>query len=687
MNPPFGAAAVGTTDYLKAGYLAGATDLFAAFVERGKSLLNEWGLCGVLTSRNALFLITFEPWRREILLPALQCCIDLGLGVLHEALVEASAYVVRRTAGETAWFAACLEAEDKGSAIVEAISSAHAVLKSDLAAIPGAPFAYWVSESVQQLFRNFPPLEGEHTAVRKGGYSGDDFRRVRAWWEVEPQKIGVAEGWVPYAKGGSQIPYYREPVVVAAWDHRRRTYREFYGRPGRPSELPDNVDYYFRPGLYWTRRTQAGFSARILPEGFALSDRSPAAFSDDESIRWRILGYLNSSIAWSAISAMVGFASFEVGVIQRLPLPQIPDRIGQLAQEAASAMRDVAAGDETQRSFVAPTTRDSRAAALDRATKVANEIDALLSAANGIPLADVGDEIAPTIEILKRLRAEEAAEEEDWLSYLVGCALGRWDIRVARNKGLDAGSGGPFDALPKCSPGMLVGPTGLPSQEPGEYPLSLPPDRILHDDPVHGFDIVRALENAGEELFAEGGVSLARNVARLTKGDLRGFMRRKYFPGHLKRYSQSNRKAPIYWYLAAPSKEWGLWVYAPSLSREQLFAIARVSQEKLRRLSEEAGQLRRDLESDGGREVREQLEMVEELTREIEVFYKKADEVAQSGWEPDLNDGIILNAAPLEGLFADAKWRKDIAKHREKMENGEYPWATVQQTYFDRLKS
>ena len=85
--------------------------------------------------------------------------------------------------------------------------------------------------------------------------------------------------------------------------------------------------------------------------------------------------------------------------------------------------------------------------------------------------------------------------------------------------------------------------------------------------------------------------------------------------------------------------------------------------------------------------MRERLETTEGLAREVEVFYEKAESVAQSGWEPDLNDGIILNAAPLEDLFADSKWRKMITKHRKKLENGEYPWATVQHMYYNRSGS
>ena len=104
-------------------------------------------------------------------------------------------------------------------------------------------------------------------------------------------------------------------------------------------------------------------------------------------------------------------------------------------------------------------------------------------------------------------------------------------------------------------------------------------------------------------------------------------------------------------------------------------------------LSDEVSQLRRDVEAGGGRAERERLEDAEVLLGEVAEFYEVADSVAQSGWEPDLNDGIILNAAPLVELFADAKWRKDVEVQRKKMINGDYPWATVQTTYYDRIQA
>ncbi len=274
------------------------------------------------------------------------------------------------------------------------------------------------------------------------------------------------------------------------------------------------------------------------------------------------------------------------------------------------------------------------------------------------------------------------------VSYLIGGGFGRWDVRIGRDPGLAVPLGDPFDPLPVCPPGMLTGEDGLSvTRAPDGYPISLPPDRVLHDDPGHEWDVVSQMESVAESLFDDPDDELREALSYLKAKDLRSYLRSKFFSQHLSRYSKSRRKAPIYWYLAVPSKEWGLWVYAPWLSREQLFAIARAAQEKMRRLADEASQLRRDVEAGGGRADRERLEAVEALMEEVEEFRRAADSVAQSGWEPDLNDGIILNAAPLQELFADKKWRTDVEKHRKKMINGDYSWATVQTAYYDRIES
>jgi hypothetical protein len=98
MNPPFGAASVGSKAYIQKAYSRTKNDLYAAFVERGLELLLPGGYLGAITSRTGFFLTSFQKWREEILLKEtkLIALADLGYGVLDTAMVETAAYVLRR---------------------------------------------------------------------------------------------------------------------------------------------------------------------------------------------------------------------------------------------------------------------------------------------------------------------------------------------------------------------------------------------------------------------------------------------------------------------------------------------------------------------------------------------------------------------------------------------------------------
>jgi len=98
MNPPFGAASLGSKAYLESAYPRTKNDLYAAFVERGLQLLRPGGMLGAITSRTGFFLTSFQPWREEILLKEarLIALADLGYGVLDTAMVETAAYVLRK---------------------------------------------------------------------------------------------------------------------------------------------------------------------------------------------------------------------------------------------------------------------------------------------------------------------------------------------------------------------------------------------------------------------------------------------------------------------------------------------------------------------------------------------------------------------------------------------------------------
>src|SRR5262249_18617141 len=146
---------------------------------------------------------------------------DLGYGVMAQALVEAAAYVIGATNADPqneATFVRLLKDTNRPRALTEAIAASRAstrdhrlftVRLEDLDVLPGSPVAYWMGPSIRRLFTEYPSLEGNGADVRVGLQTGDDFRFVRSFWEVDPARIARTrdetfehQPWTPFAKGG-----------------------------------------------------------------------------------------------------------------------------------------------------------------------------------------------------------------------------------------------------------------------------------------------------------------------------------------------------------------------------------------------------------------------------------------------------------------------------------------------------
>src|SRR5438128_2426131 len=104
----------------------------------------------------------------------------------------------------------------------------------------------------------------------------------------------------------------------------------------------------------------------------------------------------------------------------------------------------------------------------------------------------------------------------DLISYAVGCALGRWDVRYATGDRRPPELPDPFDPLPVCSPGMLQGPDGLPATDPpDDYPLRIERDGILVDDPNHSEDIVRRVRDVLELIWKERADAIEKEACEI----------------------------------------------------------------------------------------------------------------------------------------------------------------------------
>lgn len=391
MNPPFGEPVPKVKTYLKSAYSWipwKDYNLLAAFVGRGVELLREGGYLAAITSRAGLFLTTFEQWRKDVLLRhRLVALADLGYGVMEGAMVEAAAYVVgadRRRRGEEATFLRLLKDTDRPAALAEACRDAREgrpdtrvfrVAPEELEEIPGAPLAYWVAPSIRRLFSELPPLEGNGAEVRQGLATADDFRFVRAFWEVDPARIGRSreetlrgKRWVPFAKGGEYSPYYADIHLVVDWEEDGRRIREF------EQAVVRNAQYYFRPGLTWPRRQSTTFTPYVLPAGSIFADKGPAGFPlrcAAHVLPAFFTSRLIDALLRPGLAAEDIARSYEVGLVQKLPSlgQKLTGNVGILLAQRASKLIAIRAsfddGDETARRFICPAVLRYNGTTLD----------------------------------------------------------------------------------------------------------------------------------------------------------------------------------------------------------------------------------------------------------------------------------------------------------------------------------
>lgn len=78
-------------------------------------------------------------------------------------------------------------------------------------AVPGKPFAYWVSDEIREIFRRLPPFEGDGRTVRVGLQTSDDFRFLRDWWELGFDEPFLK--WRPFEKGGGPFPRFMRTFI------------------------------------------------------------------------------------------------------------------------------------------------------------------------------------------------------------------------------------------------------------------------------------------------------------------------------------------------------------------------------------------------------------------------------------------------------------------------------------------
>lgn len=623
----------------------------------------------------------------------------------------------------SATFFQSLSREDKGTELLQAVellrgnavnSNTYIVDPVSFKQMQGSPFAYWISGTLLSAFHYFPKA-GDTFIARSGGSTTDDFRFLRLFWEVS-QRVDehhTSPRWRLISKGGKFATYYADIHLLVDWQ-KNGDYLDFYVYEQRPREgyrwgsRSRGGEYFGNPSITWPTRSQKGFNSRVLPSGCVFSHKSPLVQHTDENYLWYFVGISNSVVFRALLQAQTAFGAYELGAIERSPIPPQPSsEIVRRVQDSFNIKRDADSLDEASHVFILPAFLRVQGKTLrelfdywhnleeadgTRLLRNQEEIDNIVFALYRIN--DVDRAALRRSMGLHDMNPEESDEPEHedsilsniisstiaLISHAIGCTFGRWDIRLATGEREAPPLPDPFAPLPVCSPGMLTGADGLPAQEaPSGYPLAIAWDGILVDDPGHQQDVIGRIREVLGVIWGERADAIYEEATQILAGgghDLRPWFRQNFFDEHIKRYSKSRRKAPIYWRLATPSNSYALWLYYHRFDRDTLYkALEGYVKPKVQYEERLADTLRAEAGGNPTASQRRAIEAQEGFVEELRTF---RDEIARVAplWHPDLNDGVIINFAPLWRLTPRPRgWQKECRDTWAKLARGDYDWA------------
>lgn len=741
MNPPFGNATERAQRYIDERYPASRQDVAACFIERAVQITPH-GYVGAITTEALFFRRSLEDFRKRVLLKTaeLEVMAHLGGHVLDGATVRTAAYVLAAepARGKRSQFVRLMGKQDKAARLIAAAQELRAggappftflVAQSEFEKLPYAVFGYWCSATFRTLFGRYPQLEGGAGFVRQGLATADDFRFLRLRWEL---RSPIADAWLAFAKGGDYSPYLDDIHLLLNWE--ACGIQLFAWGKGRPQ----NIGYFRRPGLTYPRRTNKRFAPRVMPTGCAFGDKGPSIFvpGDGPVALASMLAVLNSRVVAYLLSLGLGTTeaeggaganSYEVGLVQRLPVPASvsTDRALALAAGAAVEARRVGDSfDESTAAFICPFVTPPAASLTELAAGLAAEVDAARRAyrqaqrhidhavnehylLGPTELREL-DEHVGAVHELSEILADEVAPvlAERIISWCVGVVFGRFDVTAGIEQRLPPAPADHWANATGRAPGML--PEGT---VPHGYPVKIDEDGILVDDEGHTDDITTRVRGVLGAVWRDRASALEKELCdALGVRSLRDYLTRPGAKGfwvhHFARYSKSKRRAPIYWLLRSSGGCYSVWLYAHRVDKDTLYKVLGSSYlgGKLARVRNEIERLRPGghKKDDLTRAEEKALERLDDELTELENFRlaiegitSRTDEQGRSTpYDPDLDDGVILAAAPLYALIPWPKKKRVGDRQLTELEvawnglgSGKYEWSKIARRYWpDRVE-
>lgn len=703
-------------NYLALNYPNSKADIMATFMERCLELCYSNGKISMINMHSWMFLASYVELRKKILSSYfIESLLHLGPRTFDEIggeVVQNSAFIISDQYSEnnTGTYFRLVEGkncEEKEKIFLGEKNSHNyiSVNQSKFSNIPGMPIGYWVSESVTNAFSN--PNLYESTISDGQTKTGDNNKYLRYFWEVSHEKVGAHKKWMFYAKGGGFRRWYGNLESTINWSEEART---FYRKDKIARILPEYL--WYKEGITWSYICTSTPSFRILTHDSIFDVGGSSVFFKNDNDIIPVIGFLNSKISYDFLKIYNPTVNYQVNDIRSLPIHikiYNNESINSLVNDCIYISKNDYDAHETSWDYQRNPLWDQH---LDTILNVMQErcilsedatIDDIVSFDNPdmlLPLEDLvekykskwednfhtlhhneeelnrkfikiyglQDELTPDVppeEITILQKGEIDIEEghivwhndiiiKQFLSYLVGCLMGRYSIDKP--------------GLIIASQGQKVADLNLPA-----HTIEIDDDGIIpiiQEEDFFADDMTQRIEAAIKKLFGEQ--HFYDNIKYITKAlgqNIRDYLYKNYYADHQQLYSVKGAKRPIYWLFSSQmgdKKKKGYFkalIYmhrleADSLSKLHADYVHPYLQKISHQLIEaEDNATRDDLNQAQHNKAVKLAEELRDKVREVKAFETTLVEMASARITIDLDDGVKANypkfyplVEPIKGL-------------------------------------
>ena len=649
--------------YARDNYPASRTDLYSIFIERCSFMLKRDGMQGIITMHSWMTLGSFEDLRKNMLASNLINMVHLGTRAFEEIageVVQTTAWVQRNTKVDhyKSIFVKLTEypSQDEKEIGFFSRDNFYTAKRDKFDYIPGAPYSYWASDKVLNLYRNAHYLSDEFT-FRRGISTGDNPRFLRLWHEVDVFRSNIisteSKKWYMYNKGGSFCKWYGNRDYVALWEYDGAEMKAYKGSAVR------NVGQQFRKCLSYSSVSTGKPSFRVY-DGF-LNDQAGNFLTQNDGGSFDfsyILALLNSAVSEHLIRVKNTTQNITADALESIPVLSCKDEITQRIIELSEIQISLArtgwdsfesSWDFLKHPFIHPvsTIADAFAQWEAECDNRFNQLKANEEELNRIFIDIYGlqDELAPEVED-KDVTVRKANLQRDiksLISYAVGCMFGRYSLDV---EGL-VYAGGEWDNSKYIT---------YPADKDNIIPIC--DDDYFTDDMIGRF--VKFIETVyGSDTLEENLKFIADALGG--KGQpsevIRNYFLNDFYKDHCKIY----QKRPIYWLFDSGKKNsFKALIY---MHRYQPDTIARIRTDYVHEQQSRYRTAIADMENRiaAAASTSERVKLNKALTKlnaqdtELRTYEEKIHHLADQMISIDLDDGVKVNYAKFQDVLAKIK--------------------------------